>query len=163
MHITLVVATDEAGAIGNDGALLWQLPNDLKRFKQLTLGHPILMGRKTFESIGRPLPGRPNWVLTRDAEYRKDGVEVVHDADQALEQLAAAGATQVMVIGGGEIYRQLLPRADTVELTRVHGVMPQADTHFEWPQGGWVCTASDAQPADDRHAYAYTFETWERA
>lgn len=163
MQITLVVATDEAGAIGNDGELLWHLPNDLKRFKQLTLGHPILMGRKTYASIGRPLPGRPNWVLTRDAQFEEAGVEVVHDADAALEQLAAAGVSRVMVIGGGEIYRQLLPCADTVELTRVHAVMPQADTHFEWPLGGWVCTESDAQPADERHAYPYTFETWERA
>lgn len=163
MKLTLVVAADEAGAIGNDGALLWHLPDDLKRFKQLTLGHPILMGRKTFASIGRPLPGRPNWVLTRDAQFGQEGVHVARGVEAALEQIAASGAERTMVIGGGDIYQLLLPLADTVELTRVHTVMPAADTWFEWPQGGWLCASQVEHPADDKHAWPFTFETWVRA
>ena len=163
MNLTLVVAADEAGAIGHDGALLWHLPDDLKRFKQLTLGYPIIMGRKTYASIGRPLPGRPNWVLTRDSNFTADGVTVANDAETALQALAGSGTERAMVIGGGDIYRLLLPQADTVELTRVHTAVPVADTHFDWPQGGWICTAQTEHAADERHAYPFTFETWTRA
>lgn len=163
MQITLVVAADEAGAIGHDGALLWHLPDDLKHFKSVTLGHPILMGRKTYESIGRPLPGRPNWVLTRDRAFDADGVAIAHTLESAIEGIADAGTEKLMVIGGGELYRLLLPQADTVELTRVHTVAPKADTFFEWPQGGWVRQAQTEHAADARHAFPFTFETWTRA
>lgn len=163
MHLTLVVAADEAGAIGHNGDLLWHLPDDLKRFKQITLGHPILMGRKTYASIGRPLPGRPNWVLTRDTQFAAEGVKLAYDIDSALHAMADDGAERAMVIGGGDIYRLLLPRCDTVELTRVHTVMPQADTFFDWPQGGWICQAQVEHAANERHAYPFSFETWVRA
>ena len=108
--ITLIVAVADNGVIGRDNALPWHLPDDLKRFKRLTMGKPIVMGRKTFESIGKPLPGRQNIVVTRDANYRREGVTVVHGIDEAVR--AAGDAPEIMVIGGAELFRLFLPRAD---------------------------------------------------
>ena len=116
--ITLIVAVADNGVIGRDNALPWHLPDDLKRFKRLTLGKPIVMGRKTFESIGKPLPGRQNIVVTRDANYRREGITVVHGIDDAVR--AAGEATELMVIGGAELFRLFLPRATRIHLTRVH-------------------------------------------
>jgi dihydrofolate reductase len=158
--ITLIVAVADSGVIGRDNALPWHLPEDLKRFKRLTMGKPIVMGRKTFESIGKPLPGRQNIVLTREPNYRRDGITVVHDADAALA--AAGGAAEIMVIGGADLFRLFLPRAARIHLTRVHGdiagdvVWPALDTRV------WAVVAHDAHDADDRHAYAMTFEVWEK-
>jgi dihydrofolate reductase len=158
--ITLIVAAADNGTIGRDNRLPWHLPDDLKRFKQLTLGKPMVMGRKTFESIGKPLPGRQNIVVTRDANYRRDGVTVVHDVDAAVR--AAGDATEIMVIGGAELFRLFLPRAGRVHLTRVHGDVagdirwPDLDTHI------WRVVASEAHPADERHAWPMTFEVWEK-
>jgi dihydrofolate reductase len=158
--ITLIVAVADSGVIGRDNALPWHLPEDLKRFKRMTMGKPIVMGRKTFESIGKPLPGRQNIVLTRESNYRRDGVTVVHDADAALA--AAGGAAEIMVIGGADLFRLFLPRAGRVQLTRVHGdiagdvVWPALDTRV------WAVVAREAHDADDRHAYAMTFEVWEK-
>ena len=109
MMITLIVAVADSGAIGRNNELPWHLPEDLKRFKRLTMGKPIVMGRKTFESIGKPLPGRVNIVVTRDPDYRREGVVVVHDVDSALR--AAGQVPETMVIGGAELFRSLLPRA----------------------------------------------------
>ena len=114
-----IVAVADTGVIGRNNALPWHLPEDLKRFKRLTMGKPIVMGRKTFESIGKPLPGRQNIVLTREPNYRRDGITVVHDADAALR--AAGAAAEIMVIGGAELFRLFLPRAGRIHLTRVHG------------------------------------------
>ena len=158
--ITLIVAVADSGVIGRDNALPWHLPEDLKRFKRLTMGKPIVMGRKTFESIGKPLPGRQNIVLTREPNYRRDGVTVVHDADAALA--AAGGAAEIMVIGGADLFRLFLPRAARIHLTRVHGdiagdvVWPALDTRE------WAVAAREAHDSDDRHAYAMTFEVWEK-
>ena len=110
MTLSLIAAVARNGAIGKDNALLWRLPEDLKFFKRTTLGCPVLMGRKTFESIGRPLPGRRNIVITRNATWQHDGVEVAHSLDEALT--LAAQEARVFVIGGGELYAQALPRAD---------------------------------------------------
>jgi dihydrofolate reductase len=158
--VTLIVAVADSGAIGRDNALPWHLPEDLKRFKRLTLGKPVIMGRKTFDSIGKPLPGRQNIVVTRDANYRREGVTVVHDAADALR--AAEAAPEVMVIGGAELFRVYLPRAGRVHLTRVHGDIP-GDVH--WPPleaREWRRVESETRAADERHAYAMTFEMWER-
>lgn len=158
--ITLIVAVADTGVIGRDNQLPWHLPADLQRFKRLTMGKPILMGRKTFESIGKPLPGRENIVVTRDPNYRREGVRVVHHAEGALR--AAGDAPEIMVIGGAALFRAFLPRASRVHLTRVHGniegdvVWPELDEH-EWRVAG-----REAHPADDRHAYAMTFEVWEK-
>jgi dihydrofolate reductase len=156
----LIVAVADSGAIGRDNALPWHLPDDLKRFKRLTLGKPVVMGRKTFESIGKPLPDRQNIVVTRDANYRREGVSVVHDPAAALRE--AGGAPEIMVIGGAELFRVYLPHAGRVHLTRVHGDIP-GDVHWQPLDGRtWRRTAAESHAADDRHAYAMTFEVWER-
>ncbi|HUQ11309.1 MAG TPA: dihydrofolate reductase [Steroidobacteraceae bacterium] len=158
--ITLVVAAADNGTIGRDNQLPWHLPDDLKRFKQLTLGKPIVMGRKTFESIGKPLPGRQNIVVTRDANYRRDGVTVAHDVDAAAR--AAGDATEIMIIGGAELFRLFLPRAGRVHLTRVHG---DVAGDIKWPDLDtdiWRVVASESHPADERHAWPMTFEVWEK-
>jgi dihydrofolate reductase len=158
--ITLIVAVADSGVIGRDNGLPWHLPEDLKRFKRLTLGKPVVMGRRTFESIGKPLPGRLNIVVTRDTNYQRDGVVVVHDAAAALR--AAANAPEVMIIGGAELFRLFLPQAGRVHLTRVHAAVA-GDVYWEpLDPGQWARVASETYPADDRHAHAMSFEVWEK-
>jgi dihydrofolate reductase len=158
--VTLIVAVADNGVIGRDNGLPWHLPEDLKRFKRLTLGKPVIMGRKTFESIGKPLPGRHNIVVTRDANYPRDAVTVVNDADAAVR--AAGAVPEIMVIGGAELFRLFLPRAGRVHLTRVHGDVA-GDIHWQpLDQGQWMRVASESHAADDRHAWDMTFELWEK-
>jgi len=159
-RVTLIVAVADSGVIGRDNTLPWHLPDDLKRFKQLTLGKPVVMGRKTFESIGKPLPGRQNIVVTRDANYQRDGITVVHDTRQAVR--AAGNAPEIMVIGGAELFREFLPAAGRLHLTRVHG---NIDGDVFWPapdEREWRVVGSERHPADERHAHAMTFEVWEK-
>jgi len=158
--VTLIVAASDNGVIGRANSLPWHLPEDLKRFKRLTMGKPMIMGRKTFESIGKPLPGRLNIVVTRDTNYHREGVEVVHGTAQALE--AAAEAPEVMVIGGAELFRLFLPHAGRVHLTRVHG---NIDGDVMWPAldiRQWEVIEREQHEADERHAHAMTFEVWEK-
>jgi len=158
--ITLIVAVADSGVIGRDNSLPWHLPEDLKRFKRLTMGKPIVMGRKTFESIGKPLPGRQNIVVTRDPNYRREGVTVVHDAEAALR--AAGPVVEIMVIGGAELFGALLPRAGRIHLTRVHGNIPG---DVMWPaldEREWSVVERESHSADDRHAWPMTFEVWEK-
>jgi dihydrofolate reductase len=158
--ITLIVAVADNGVIGRDNTLPWHLPEDLKRFKRLTMGKPIVMGRKTYESIGKPLPGRHNIVVTRDANYHREGITVVHDAGAALR--AAGPVPEVMVIGGAELFRALLPRAGRLHLTRVHG---NIEGDVMWPaldDRHWAVVERESHSADDRHAYSMTFEVWEK-
>lgn len=158
--LSLVVAVARNGTIGREGGLPWSLPNDLKFFKEITLGKPVVMGRKTFESIGRPLPRRTNIVITRDRGYRAEGCVVVHSLEEALH--AAGDAAEVMVAGGGALFREALPRADRVYLTRVHGDV-EGDTHFpDLDAAEWRAVEERDMPADERHACAYTFITLER-
>ena len=159
-RVTLVVAVADNGVIGRDNALPWHLPEDLRRFKRITLGKPIVMGRKTFESIGKPLPGRLNIVMTRDADYRREGVTVVHGVEGALR--AAGAAEEVMVIGGSDLFRLFLPSATRVHLTRVHA---EVTGDVFWPaldEKEWVIAGREKFATDERHAYAMTFESWER-
>jgi dihydrofolate reductase len=159
-RVTLVVAVADSGVIGRDNALPWHLPDDLKHFKRITLGKPVIMGRKTFESIGKPLPGRHNIVVTRDANYRREGVTVVHSVDGALR--AAEGAAEVMVIGGADLFRLFLWSAGRVHLTRVHGDIA-GDVHWApLDEKEWRRSAAEEHAADERHAYAMTFEVWEK-
>ena len=152
----MIAAIDEARAIGRGGELPWRLPDDLKRFKALTLGKTVLMGRKTFDSIGRPLPQRRNIVLTRDSSFAASGVEVVHDLQDALED-------DLMVIGGGEIYALALPIATTLELTMVRTVIPDADAFFlAWDGADWLEVRREHHAADERHAQAFDFVTLKR-
>ena len=157
--ISLVVACDENRLIGRDGDLPWRLPNDLKHFKALTVGKTILMGRKTWDSLGRPLPQRENWVLTRDAAFTAEGCRVFTQLDAALYAHAQG---ELMVIGGADLYRQTLPHARRLYLTQVHA-KEQGDTWFpDFSQENFHEIGREDHPADERHAYAYSFLTLER-
>jgi dihydrofolate reductase len=158
--ISLIVAMAQNGVIGRDNSLPWRLPEDLKRFRAFTLGKPILMGRKTFESLGRPLPGRTNLVLTRARSWSADGVIVVHSVEEALMQ--AASSDELVVIGGAEIYRLVLPVARRIYLTHVHADVPGDITFPEFDSTQWADVECSSQPADDEHAYPLTFVTLER-
>ena len=146
--------------IGRDNAIPWHLPADLKRFKALTTSHPLLMGRKTYESIGQPLPNRRTIVLTRDPTYDSPGVEVAHDLDEAFARVASND--EVFVAGGAQIYRATLPRADRVYLTIVHTIL-EGDTYFpELDSSEWRLEEDMYHTADDRNPHSYTFQRYER-
>ncbi|MCW8917531.1 MAG: type 3 dihydrofolate reductase [Gammaproteobacteria bacterium] len=159
--ISLIWAMDENRLIGVENRLPWRLPADMKWFRRHTLGKPIIMGRKTFDSFGgRPLPERTNIVVTRDPDYRAEGAVVVHSIDEALR--AAAGADEVMIIGGASFYQQLLPRADRLYITQVHGKF-EGDAWFPaFDMKVWQETAREEQPVDEKNAYACTFLSFER-
>jgi dihydrofolate reductase len=159
-RLSVVVAADERGGIGRAGGLPWHLPEDLKRFKALTMGKPIVMGRRTWDSIGRPLPGRRSIVVSRQSGLAIAGAEVVGSLEQALD--AAAGAPEVCVIGGAGLYRLALPRADVVHLTRVHAAV-DADTFLPpLEPSEWEEVSREPHPADARHAHPYSFVTLRR-
>ena len=158
--ISLIVAMAQNGVIGRDNSMPWRLPEDLKRFRAFTLGKPILMGRKTFESIGRPLEGRINFVLTRDRSWFAHGVIVVHSVEEALTQ--ASTSDELVVIGGAEIYRLVLPFARRIYLTHVHADVQGDITFPEFDATQWADVEYSSQPADDEHAYPVTFVTLER-
>ena len=159
--LSLIAALDRQRAIGKGNALPWHLPADLKRFKALTLGRPILMGRKTAESIGRPLPGRRNLVLTRSTQAPFDGTEVVGSIDAALALAGEAG--ELCVIGGGEVYALCLPRATHLHLTHVDTRVDGADAFFPaFDAAAWRVASREAHAADDRHAFAFEFVDYVR-
>ena len=155
--ITFILARADNGVIGRDGHLPWRLPADLKRFKALTMGKPMIMGRKTFDSFPAPLPGRRHIVLTRDAAWRARGAEPVASGDAAL---ALAGPGAAMVIGGGEVFALFLPHADRIELTEVH-LDAEGDVTMP-PFEGWHETAREDHPVEGERP-AYSFVTLERA
>jgi len=159
--LALVVAMAENGVIGRANRLPWHLPADLRHFKSLTMGKPMLMGRRTFEAIGKALPGRRSLVLTRREPIDVPGVETVASLEAALD--ASRDAGELMVIGGAEIYRLCLPQAQRIYLTRVHAPIA-GDTRFpliDWNE--WRSVARATHPADEKNAYAMTFFTLERA
>lgn len=158
--ISIVVVMAKNGVIGLDNRLPWHLPADLAHFKDVTMGKPMVMGRKTWESLPGLLPGRRHIVITRDRSYRADGCTLVHSLDQALE--AVVGAPEVMVVGGGAIYKESLPRADRLYLTLVDAEVT-GDTRFpEIDFGEWRELRREPHPADERNAYAFTFMDLER-
>ncbi|WP_303311986.1 dihydrofolate reductase [Hymenobacter sp. BT730] len=159
--IALIVAVAENNVIGRNNQLLWHLPDDLKHFKQLTLGHPIIMGRRTYESIGRPLPGRTNIVVTRQQDWQAPGVTTAFSVPEALE---AAGKLdeEVMVIGGGEIYQQALPAVDVIYLTEVHHHF-EGDAYFpELDRAVWQEETRERHEPDEKHAFPFSFVTLRR-
>lgn len=158
--ITLIAAAAENNALGKDNDLVWHLPDDFKRFKKLTTGHYIIMGRKTFESFPKPLPNRTHVVITRQKDYHPEGAVVVHSLKEALEE--AKDDEQPYVIGGGEIYKLALEKADKIELTRVHASF-EADAFFpELDMKNWELVSSIHHEKDDRHKYPFTYLTYER-
>jgi dihydrofolate reductase len=157
--ISIIVATDNKGGIGKDNQLLWHLPNDLKRFKFITNNHVIIMGRKTFESIGRVLPNRTNVVITRNKDLVFDGCVMCSSLEQAIEKYAKE---DVFIIGGGEIYKQAMAIADRVYLTKVDTEL-EADTHFqELSEKDWEVTLLEKHSTDEKHPYNYTFINYQR-
>jgi len=158
----MIVAAAENGVIGRaDGNLPWHLPSDFAYFKAKTTGHPIIMGRKTFEAIGRPLPGRLNIVISGNKDFKAEGCMVVDTLDLALQRSMASGAAEAFVIGGGSIYALAEPLADTLYLTRVHA-HPEGTTYFKYDESAWVETAREEHQADDKNEFAYTFITLSR-
>jgi dihydrofolate reductase len=160
VKISFVVAVAENGVIGRDNGLPWRLPGDLKRFKEVTMGKPVLMGRKTWDSIGRPLPGRHNIVVSRQSGLALQGCTVVATVDQALD--LTRDQTELMVIGGADIFKLLLPRADRVYLTRVHAHV-KGDVYLPELSDDWVERSREYHAADERNEYAYSFVLLERS
>ena len=159
--ISIIVAVAGNGVIGSDNRLPWHLPDDLKRFKALSLGKPIVMGRRTFESIGKPLPGRTNIVISRQPGLAIAGATVASSLDAALA--AAGDVPETVIIGGAEIFRQALPRTDTIHLTRVHARVCGNIVFPELDPAQWRERVVEHHAADERHQYAFTFVTLQRA
>jgi dihydrofolate reductase len=163
MTISLIVAAAANNAIGKDNQLLWHLPNDMKFFKATTWGLPLIMGRKTFESVGgKPLPGRTNIVISRDANFNAKGIVTAASVAAALQKAEACHCREVMVAGGGLIYEAFLPLAKRIYLTRVD-TAPEADTFFPpMNEKEWELFFRQPFEKDEKHAFAYRFETWQR-
>lgn len=162
--ISLIVAMATNRAIGRANDMLWRLPNDFRHFRELTTGHPIIMGRKTFESLPKgALPDRTNIVVTHQASYSAPDCRVVTSLDEAIALATNLGSDEIFVIGGGEIYRQALPQASRVYLTAVNTAPENADTFFpELPETEWKLASSESHSADEKHAYDYDFRVYER-
>ena len=164
MRISLVVALDRQRAIGRDNDLPWRLPDDLRRFKALTLGKPVLMGRKTAESLGRALPGRLNLVLTRSGRVPFEGMQAVASVDEAVAIAEAQHAEELCVIGGGEVYALTLSRADVLHVTEVDTVVDGAHAFFPaFDPADWREVAREPHAVDAKHALAFDFEEYHRA
>ena len=162
LTISLLVAASENNAIGKNNQLLWHLPNDMKFFKNTTWGMAVVMGRKTYESVDKPLPGRFNIVITRQADWKAAGVTGAADLQDALQKAKETNCNEVFVIGGGEIYKQSIEIADKIYMTRVHAGF-EADTFFpEIDERKWQLVANQDFGVDEKHKYAYSFQTWEK-
>ncbi|MEJ2417973.1 MAG: dihydrofolate reductase [Exilibacterium sp.] len=166
MRLALIVAMAENRVIGRDNQLPWHLPNDLKYFKKMTLGKPIIMGRKTFESIGKPLPGRRNIVVTRQSDWRREGVQVGHTLEQAVslaKQIAAAeGNSEMLIIGGAALYRESLPLADRLYMTKIHE-MVEGDAFFPpLKEEDWCELSREDCNSDANNPYNYSFVVLQR-
>lgn len=165
MIVSLIVAASTNNVIGKNNQLLWHLPNDMKFFKNTTWGMPVVMGRKTYESLaGGPLPGRFNFVITRKADWNpnNDKAKVVATLEQAIAAAKETDCKEVFVIGGGQIYAESITSADRIYMTRVHAVF-EGDTWFPViDEKEWVLQSELNFPVDEKHAYSYSFQVWER-
>lgn len=162
MKISLVVAASENNTIGKNNQLLWHLPNDLKFFKNTTWGMPVIMGRKTFESVSKIFPGRFNIVITTQPNWNFDGVLVANSLQEALDKALVTNCNEAFIIGGGEIYKQSMEMANTIFLTRVHTTI-NGDTFFpEIDETKWQLVSSEDFEIDEKHAFSYSFQKWEK-
>ena len=162
MIVSLIAAMDEGGGIGRGGGLPWRLSADLRLFKARTMGHHLIMGRKTFESIGAPLPGRTTIVVTRNLDYAAEGCLIAHSLDKALALAEAGGESEAFIVGGGEIFEQSMPYAHRIYMTRVH-TLADCDVYFpqlDW--GEWQELERGYHPQDERNGFPFTFSTWEK-
>jgi dihydrofolate reductase len=161
MLISLIVAMAENRVIGRGNQMPWHLPADLRHFKSVTLGKPVIMGRRTYESIGRPLPSRRNVVITRNADWHAEGVECVHSLDAALALVN--GTAEVMIIGGGQLYKEALPLAERLYLTHIELSVTDADTWFpDYSSSEWQVVSDEPHEPDEKNPYHYRFETLDR-
>ncbi len=162
MVISFIVAASENNVIGKDNQLPWHLPTDTKYFKNITWGMPVIMGRKSFEALGKPLKGRKNIVITRNKNWKAEGVQVVQSIDKAITAATQADVREIFITGGAEIFQAALPSADKIYLTRVHGNF-DGDAFFpEINEDEWKLTKNfDCEP-DDKNPYALSFQVWER-
>lgn len=158
--ITLIAAVAQNNALGKDNQLLWHLPDDFKRFKNITSGHYIIMGRKTFESFPKPLPNRTHVIITRQKEYKPEGCIVVNSLEEAIQ--SCPKQEDIFIIGGGEIYKQSIAIADKIDITRVHNSF-EADTFFpEIEIEKWQLIFEEFHSKDERHDFDFTFQTYVR-
>ena len=163
MRVTIIAAVADNGVIGQGNDIPWRLPEDWRYFKRTTMGHHLIMGRRTWDSIGRPLPGRTTIVVSRGRPELPKGVRLAHSLEQALDFARQAGDDEAFVAGGAEIFRRTLPLADRILLTRVRAE-PDGDTTFpHWEPSEWELTSEEIHPADEQHAFSYTFETYDRS
>jgi dihydrofolate reductase len=165
--LSMIVATADNNIIGKDNDMPWHLPADLAYFKKVTLGKPVIMGRKTYESIGRPLPGRRNIVISRDENYSAQGIDTVTSVEQALALVDGSNnndaVEEIMVIGGGAIYRHCLPAADRLYITHIKADI-DGDTQFpDYDDGSWEKTSSELRLKDEKNAYDLDFCLYQRA
>lgn len=162
MILSLIAAASTNNVIGRNNELVWSLPNDMKFFKNTTWAMPVIMGRKTYESLGKPLPGRLNIVITRQQHWKTEGVTVVHSLADAIRFAEDSRYKEAFVIGGGEIFREAMGPAKRIYMTRVDA-SPEGDAFFpEIDTRTWKMTAEESHPADAKHAYAYHFQRWEK-
>ena len=162
MIISLIAAMDEARGIGWNGRIPWRLSSDMKRFRELTMGHHIIVGRKTFESIGRPLPGRQTIIITRNPEFRAEGCSIVRSVDEALNLAKSRGESEAFICGGSQIYAETIGAAQRFYFTLVHARV-ESDAFFpEWDESAWTGKSSTYHEADDRDEYSSTFSLLER-
>lgn len=162
IKISIIVAVGNNLEIGKDNKMLWHLPNELKYFKNTTWGMPIVMGRKTFESLGRPLPGRENIVITQQKDWSAEGVVAVHSIDEAIEAASRTDATELFIIGGGNIYEQTLPMAETLYITRVNGDFDATVYFPQWNENDFSLVKEKQFESDEKHAFDYTFQVWDK-
>jgi len=162
MKISLIAAASENNVIGKDNTLPWDLPDDLQHFRSITQGHPIILGRKNYESIGRPLPNRRNIIVSRQEGLQIEGCDVVPSVEAAIELAKETEQEESFIIGGGQIYALALPLADRIYLTRVHAEV-EGDVFFpEIKEEEWEEVSREEHPADEKHAYAFAFIAYER-
>jgi dihydrofolate reductase len=161
MIISLIVATDEQGVIGKDNQIPWNMPADMAHFKKTTVGHPVIMGRKTFESIGKPLAGRQNIVISRQDKIDQEGLQVTDSLDKAIALAVISHANEIFIIGGEGVFSEALPKAGRIYLTIVHAKV-DGDRHFHFDASEWEEVSHEAHQSDDKNSFAYDFIVLER-
>jgi dihydrofolate reductase len=160
--LSFIVAADENNLIGKNNQLPWHLPSDMKYFKNQTWGMTVIMGRKSLESLGKPLQGRKNIVVTRNRDWHPEGVQVAHSIEEAIALAKQTGVNEIYILGGAQIFKEALPLVDRVYLTRIHHTF-EGDAYFpELPSSEWKLVKSHDCQADEKNKYAHTFEVWER-
>ncbi len=160
--ISHIVAASENNIIGIKNGLPWRLPNDFKYFKNKTWGMPVIMGKNTFESMEKDLPGRINIVVTKKTDWKRENVFIAHSIDEAIEKAKECEAKEIFIIGGGEIFNQTIGMVDRIYLTRVHTTVEGDTSYPEFDTSQWKKIKADSFPADEKNNYPYTFEVWEK-